>query len=71
MTVTAITVNGGPALECRREEGAPMTEAPAAASSAWDWLPAQLWTCPKCCAVYLVRELGPRCRRCGYVEDGA
>jgi rubredoxin len=35
----------------------------------WSWLPPTLWTCPRCSAVYLVRELGARCRLCGYHED--
>jgi hypothetical protein len=40
--------------------------------SAWSWLPPALWTCPRCCAIYLVRELGARCRLCGgYHEDGS
>jgi hypothetical protein len=41
----------------------------AAAMSAWSWLPPILWECPRCLAVYLVRELGPRCRLCGYHEQ--
>jgi hypothetical protein len=39
--------------------------------STWSWLPPALWTCPRCRAIYLVRELGARCRLCGYHEDGS
>lgn len=35
----------------------------------WAWVPATLWRCPRCLSTYLVREMGARCRRCGYRED--
>ncbi len=36
--------------------------------SAFDWLPPVPWRCPRCCAIILTREAGPRCPRCGLRE---
>jgi len=33
-----------------------------------DWLPPSVWTCPRCSAEQLTRELAPRCAICGFRE---
>ncbi len=36
--------------------------------TAFDWLPAAAWKCPRCSAEIQTRELAVRCPKCGYRE---
>lgn len=40
----------------------------AVSPSPFAWLPARLWTCPRCATCILSREAGPRCPRCSFRE---
>ena len=46
----------------------PVASAP---RSPWEWTEPVLWTYPRYYTTILSREAGPRCLRCGYVEQGA